>query len=185
MRSTNAVAVSLPAVSPLFGVGAVAAAGAGVAVAGTAAAAVAVAAVAVTGAASPWASAAPASTAAASSTPKSNRPGHPGDTRLAGFTSDPPPLESRPAGAGRNGCTLERSDRLGAGLAGADAYRLLEPEDEDIAVADLPGPGDVGDRLDHLVADRVLDGELDLGLRDEVDAVFGAAVKLRVAALPA
>src|SRR5690606_3521555 len=57
--------------------------------------------------------------------------------------------------------------------------------DEDLAVADLPGAGGLQDGLDDAVGILVRDGELDLGFRQEVHDVLGAAVELRVAALAA
>src|SRR5262249_16511121 len=56
--------------------------------------------------------------------------------------------------------------------------------DENLAVADLAGLGCADDRLDDLVDQRVLDGDLDAGLRHEVDHVLGAAIQLGVTALP-
>ena len=43
------------------------------------------------------------------------------------------------------------SERVGVGLAGADAHGLIDRRDEDLAVADLAGLGGVGDGFDHLV----------------------------------
>src|SRR6185503_15808865 len=77
------------------------------------------------------------------------------------------------------------SERFGAGLAGADAHDLLEVEDEDLPVADLPGVGALLDRLDDALEDVFLDRRLDLHLGKEVDDVLGAAIELRVALLPA
>ena len=56
------------------------------------------------------------------------------------------------------------SQGLVARLAGAHAHRLLDVEDEDLAVADLAGPGGGGERLDHLRRRRVGDDELELDL---------------------
>ncbi len=52
----------------------------------------------------------------------------------------------------------------GVGLAGADAHRMVEAEDEDLTVADLSGFRRGTDRLDDLVhlIGRVGDFELDL-----------------------
>ena len=47
------------------------------------------------------------------------------------------------------------------------------------------GAGGVHDDVDHLVDGGVLDHHLDPDLGDEVDGVFGAAVNLGVALLPA
>ena len=49
-----------------------------------------------------------------------------------------------------------RSERVVVGFAGADAHRVIERGDENLAVADLSGLGGVGDRVDDLVdADRI------------------------------
>src|SRR5688572_10253291 len=83
---------------------------------------------------------------------------------------------------GPGGCLL---DRLGAGFPGADAYRRGELGHEYLAVAGAAGARDVGDRLDHLVDDGVLDGELDPGFRLQVDAMRGAPVAFDVPELTA
>src|SRR5690606_9298949 len=44
---------------------------------------------------------------------------------------------------------------VGAGLAGADAHRLLDGGDEDLPVADLAGGRRLLERLDHLLDDAV------------------------------
>ena len=44
---------------------------------------------------------------------------------------------------------LERRDGAFVGLAGADADRLLERHDEDLAVADLAGPRALAQRVDR------------------------------------
>src|SRR5262249_32516508 len=56
---------------------------------------------------------------------------------------------------------------------------------EDLAVADLPGLGRVGDHLDHLVDLIVVDGDVDPDLGQEVHRIFGAAIDLLVALLAA
>ena len=62
---------------------------------------------------------------------------------------------------------------------------MLDRGDEDLAVADLPGPGGRRDRLDHAFGVVGGDGDLDLDLRQEVHRVFGAAIDLGVALLAA
>src|SRR5262245_2967924 len=76
-----------------------------------------------------------------------------------------------------------RSNCLDAHFAGANAHRLRQLDHEHLAVADLAGARHVADGLDDLLGDRVVDGELDLGLRQEIDAVLRAAIQLGVAAL--
>src|SRR3954463_282439 len=77
------------------------------------------------------------------------------------------------------------SERSRIGLAGADANDLLKIEHEDLAVADLAGVRGFLDRVDRLLEQLGLDRRLHLHLREEVDHVFGAAVELGVALLPA
>src|SRR5438093_7068118 len=77
------------------------------------------------------------------------------------------------------------SDRVGPHLSGTDPVHLLGGEHEDLAVADLPGPGRLEDRVDDAL-DLVLVGhDLDLDLRDEVHLVFGSPVDLGVSQLAA
>ena len=71
------------------------------------------------------------------------------------------------------------------GLPGADADRLLDRRDENLAVADAPGVGRLPDRLDRPLDHRVLDDDLDLHLRQEVDDIFRAPIEFGVALLPA
>src|SRR5438270_6114269 len=76
------------------------------------------------------------------------------------------------------------SDRVGAAVAGADADRLVDVRDEDLAVADAPGARGILDCFDDVFDESVFDHHLHLHLGQEVDHVFGAAVKLRMALLP-
>src|SRR6185295_1655963 len=69
-------------------------------------------------------------------------------------------------------------------FAGADAHRLLDGNDEDLAVADLPGFGRRDDRINRPVDHRGRNHHLDLDLRQEVHGVFGAPINFRVALLP-
>src|SRR5579863_400508 len=72
----------------------------------------------------------------------------------------------------------------GVGLAGADAHRMVEAEDENLAVADLSGFRRRGDGLDDLVDLVGRTSDLELDLRQEAHGVFGAAIDLGVALLP-
>src|SRR5690606_30845258 len=58
-------------------------------------------------------------------------------------------------------------------------------EDEDLAVADATGLGALADGRDDGVSLRVVDGDLDLELGKEMHGIFGAAVDLGMALLPA
>src|SRR3954449_5042743 len=71
------------------------------------------------------------------------------------------------------------------GFAGADADRMVEAEDEDLAVADLSGLGSGGDGVDRLVDLIGRDRDFDLDLGQEAHRIFGAAVDFGVTLLPA
>src|SRR5689334_24823948 len=62
----------------------------------------------------------------------------------------------------------------------ADADRLVDGQHEDLAVADRPGLGRAGDRVDDLLHQRVADHDLDLHLGQEVHGVLRAAVELGI-----
>jgi hypothetical protein len=64
-------------------------------------------------------------------------------------------------------------ERIGAGLAGADADDLFEFEHENLAIADLAGVRGFLDRFDHLVEQFGLDGGFDLDLGQEIDDILG------------
>src|SRR6266567_5861539 len=78
-----------------------------------------------------------------------------------------------------------KSEGRGIGLAGADADRMVEVDDEDLAVADLSGFCSRGDGVDGLVDLVRGNGDLDLDLGQEAHGVFGTAIDFRVALLPA
>src|SRR5512140_3003312 len=65
-------------------------------------------------------------------------------------------------------------------LAGPDPDHLLEVEDEDLPVADLPRARGGQDPFDHHGHQLVVHCRLDLHLGDEVDHVLRPAVHLRV-----
>src|SRR5262249_49449417 len=69
------------------------------------------------------------------------------------------------------------SDSVQPGFAGPDADRFLDVGDEDLAVADAPGLRGAPDRIDRALDQVVADHDLDLHLGQEVDDVFGTAVK--------
>src|SRR5438874_7162373 len=77
------------------------------------------------------------------------------------------------------------SNRIGAALSGADADRLIDRRDEDLAVADPAGMRGLLDRLDGTLDHRFLHDHLDFDLGQEIDDVFGAAIEFGVALLPA
>src|SRR6185437_2527241 len=78
-----------------------------------------------------------------------------------------------------------KSEGRGIGLAGANADRMVEVDDEDLAVADLAGLGSRGDGIDGLVDGFGSDGDFDLDLGQEAHGIFGAAVDFRMAFLAA
>src|SRR3954468_22437259 len=77
------------------------------------------------------------------------------------------------------------SDGVGAGLAGADADRFLDARYKNLAIADPAGLGRLADRLDGVVDEIVVEHDLELHLRQEIDHVLGPAIELGVALLPA
>src|SRR5688500_7823616 len=50
------------------------------------------------------------------------------------------------------------------GLAGADAHHAVERDDEDLAVADLPGPRTLAEGVDRRLDERVGDRDLEADL---------------------
>src|SRR4051812_15582956 len=75
--------------------------------------------------------------------------------------------------------------RVRAAFAGADPHRLLDRQDEDLAVADLVGFRGLLDCLHGARAEGIVDHHLDFDLGQKVDHVFGAAIDFGVALLPA
>src|SRR5882762_11613268 len=71
-----------------------------------------------------------------------------------------------------------------AALASANSDGVVDARHEDLAVADAAGVSRAADRLDRLLDHLVLEDQLDLHLRQEVDHVFGAAIELGVSFLP-
>src|SRR5262249_48325917 len=75
------------------------------------------------------------------------------------------------------------SERVRAGLAGPDSVKAFDGHDPHLAVADLAGPSRFHDALRDARRFAVLDQDLYLDLRHEVDRVLGAAVHLGVPTL--
>jgi hypothetical protein len=74
-------------------------------------------------------------------------------------------------------------DRVGPGLAGADADRFLDRRYKNLAISDAAGLGGLADRFDGGVDEPVGQHDLELHLGEEVDHVLGASVQLGVALL--
>lgn len=68
-----------------------------------------------------------------------------------------------------------KSDRGGIEIAGADANRMLEVDDEDLAVADPAGSRHRVDGFDDRIDQAGIDRGLGLDLRQKAHGVFGAA----------
>src|SRR5215470_5267549 len=83
------------------------------------------------------------------------------------------------------GCESQGSERVGVGLAGADPHRVIKPADENLAVADLPGPRRRRDGLDDLIGAIAGDRHFNAELGQEADGVLGAAVDLAMSLLTA
>src|ERR1041385_780477 len=75
---------------------------------------------------------------------------------------------------------IRSSNRVGTPFSGADADRLVNRRDEDLAAAAAPGQGGLLDRLDGTLDHRVFHDYLDLHLGQEVDHVFRPAIELGV-----
>ena len=71
-----------------------------------------------------------------------------------------------------------------AGLAGSNSHRVLNIEDENLAVADFAGGGRGLDGLDGLGRGGVLDNRLELHLGHEIHLVLSAPVNFRLTLLP-
>src|SRR5260370_19995953 len=72
-----------------------------------------------------------------------------------------------------------------AALASTNSDGVVDARHEDLAVTDAAGMRRAADRLDRLLDHLVLDDQLDLHFGQEVDDVFGTAIELGVAFLPA
>src|SRR6516225_5651804 len=72
---------------------------------------------------------------------------------------------------------------IGVGFAGANADRVVDAEDKDLAVADMPGLRGRDDGLDGAFEHLARHRHLDLDLGQEGHRIFGAAIELRVALL--
>src|SRR4051812_5604453 len=78
-----------------------------------------------------------------------------------------------------------RSERVVVGFARANADRALNAVDEDFSVADPVRLGRSADSGEDLVLKMVLNADFDFEFRHEGVGVFGAAINLGVALLPA
>src|SRR5262245_40253363 len=82
-------------------------------------------------------------------------------------------------------CLPDFSKRRVAGLARADTHRMLEIEDEHLAIADRARARGPRDGFQYLLDERVRHSRFDLRLRNEVDRVLGPAVELGMPLLSA
>ena len=85
----------------------------------------------------------------------------------------------------RRPSAAHRRDGGLVGLAGADADRALERDDEDLAVADLAGAAAGAERVDRRLDEVVGDRDLEPDLVGEADLDRGAAVGLDAVELAA
>src|SRR5215510_9877960 len=76
------------------------------------------------------------------------------------------------------------SDRILTVLAGADAYRFIDREDEYLSVAEFARAGGLDNRVDSVLDDLVVEDDFNLQFRHEFNLVFAAPVDLGVALLP-
>src|ERR1700745_618830 len=87
----------------------------------------------------------------------------------------------------RNVCIATRlghSNRVTSPFSRADADDVFDRQHEDLSVTDPAGLGGALDRVDDLRHQLVADDDVELHLRQEVDDILGAAIKLRVTLLP-
>src|ERR1700722_16644290 len=89
------------------------------------------------------------------------------------------------AADGAGYAVMAASNRVAVGLAGADAHRVVDRADEDLAIADLAGLGRGQDGGDHFVDLGGIDRDVDPDLGQHVHHIFGPAVDFRVAFLTA
>src|SRR5262245_44009604 len=71
------------------------------------------------------------------------------------------------------------------GLTRSNAHGALDRHDENLAIADLAGAGGGGDYFDHLVQLLAGDRDFEAELWKKIHLIFGAAIDLGVALLPA
>src|SRR6185312_4756076 len=77
------------------------------------------------------------------------------------------------------------SECLGTGLARANADGLLDRKHEDLAVADLVRSRGLQQGLNRALDEPIVDHDLDLDLGQKAHGIFGAAIDLGLAFLPA
>ena len=83
------------------------------------------------------------------------------------------------------GVKLAAGDSIGTTLAGANADGVKHSADEDFAVADFTSVCRLDDGINHGVSTAVVNDDLNLHLREEIDGVFTATVDLGMALLAA
>ena len=91
---------------------------------------------------------------------------------------------ARSSGRWRPSSSCDSQDD-GSALAGADADRLLDVEDEDLPVPRLAGVGELQDHVNGPLQVDVVHRDLELQLRPQEDRRAGAPVALREPLLPA
>src|SRR5215510_1759208 len=76
------------------------------------------------------------------------------------------------------------SDRILTVLAGADADRFIDREDEYLSVAEFARAGGLDNRVDSVLDDLLVEDDFDLQFMHEFNLVFDAPVDLAVPLLP-
>src|SRR3982075_3445409 len=94
-------------------------------------------------------------------------------------------VAGRAGGGSRRAVGLAGLDGVQSGFPGSDPNGFFDIGDEDLTVADSPGLGGATDRLDGLFDHVVAEHNLDLHLGEKIHDVFGSAIKLGMAFLPA
>src|SRR6266702_6561914 len=78
-----------------------------------------------------------------------------------------------------------RLDGVSSLFAGTDTYHFLDGGHKNLSIADLTAMCGMLNSVHGAVEKRVLDHDLDLHLRQEIDDIFRAPVELGMALLPA
>src|SRR5271155_2267660 len=111
---------------------------------------------------------------------------------LAGLPARDAPKSSRVTASLESGPGLQKSskksllfsgavsNRIRAGFTRPHTQRLFQFEYPNFSIACFSRPRHVANRLQHLLSDGIVHRQLDLGLGQEFDPVFGASIKFRV-----
>src|ERR1700723_1656233 len=77
------------------------------------------------------------------------------------------------------------SNGVRSGFTGPHPQRLFQFEYPHFSIPGIAGPGDIANRLHHLLRDRIVYRQLHFGLGQEIDARLSSSIDLRVPTLAA